>query len=302
MLVLFVSGCTNRFTHANRRCPDHPKSRVARAPEDNPVLSVPQNESDPAVLNWFHRYSQRRLDRTPLRDSDSEITPQHINATNLDSENQPQRARKRLQPCDPAENDNTLSGVSWLAQSPPPHRPASWSLSSPPLAAKRHQPSGQIGLKVTSACPERDFTKRVRTCKPLDFQAAKYLPHSVAITASSVSANILPAKSAELKSQKGFPGMPGIEPLNTPLPSMSCHPVTTVCAPSGKKHDTVESTDKLSITKLDPAPLLRASLDSSLQTCGTPAFEQEAISPALQEDHQDRLMGALALVQLAHSV
>lgn len=59
------SGCENRFTHANRRCPDHPRAGVTRDKNASPSilrsLSSLSNTSQ-EIIDWLNDYyrSQKR--------------------------------------------------------------------------------------------------------------------------------------------------------------------------------------------------------------------------------------------------
>ena len=60
-----VSHCTNRYTHANRFCPDHPGVKPKRSSEIilQPVISAAEDQE--AVYAWLERYKRDREEKTP---------------------------------------------------------------------------------------------------------------------------------------------------------------------------------------------------------------------------------------------
>lgn len=48
----FSTGCGNRFTHANRHCPNHPFSRLKRE-EPKEGLGKAQSVDNKAVAEWL---------------------------------------------------------------------------------------------------------------------------------------------------------------------------------------------------------------------------------------------------------
>ena len=58
-------GCTNRYTHANRTCPDHPFAKPKRSAELvlQPVIAA--SEDQDAVACWLEKYRREREEKTP---------------------------------------------------------------------------------------------------------------------------------------------------------------------------------------------------------------------------------------------
>uniref|UniRef100_A0A673G2T8 Uncharacterized protein n=1 Tax=Sinocyclocheilus rhinocerous TaxID=307959 RepID=A0A673G2T8_9TELE len=59
-----VSGCSSRFTHANRHCPKHPYARLKRE-EPAGGSGKSQGADNKAVAEWLAKYWQMREQRTP---------------------------------------------------------------------------------------------------------------------------------------------------------------------------------------------------------------------------------------------
>ena len=60
-LIILLSGCTVRFTHANRHCPDHPHAKLLR--DDRGALEgllVCTSRQDNAIAEWLDRYVRSR--------------------------------------------------------------------------------------------------------------------------------------------------------------------------------------------------------------------------------------------------
>ena len=74
-----VDHCTNRYTHANRFCPDHPGVKPKRTTEIilQPVISA--SEDQEAVYAWLDKYRRDREEKTPGKIGDSleeeQLTP-----------------------------------------------------------------------------------------------------------------------------------------------------------------------------------------------------------------------------------
>ncbi len=62
-----ILGCTSRFTHANRHCPEHQTSALKRQPVEELTPTPEPTETNPAILDWFDRQAKLRQDRTPQR-------------------------------------------------------------------------------------------------------------------------------------------------------------------------------------------------------------------------------------------
>ena len=60
-----MAHCTNRYTHANRFCPDHPGVKPKRSSEIilQPVISAAEDQE--AVYAWLERYKRDREEKTP---------------------------------------------------------------------------------------------------------------------------------------------------------------------------------------------------------------------------------------------
>ena len=60
-----VEGCSNRYTHANRFCPDHPGVKPKRTSEISlqPIISA--SEDQEAVYAWLEKYRRDREEKTP---------------------------------------------------------------------------------------------------------------------------------------------------------------------------------------------------------------------------------------------
>ena len=60
-----VEGCSNRYTHANRFCPDHPGVKPRRTSEISlqPIISA--SEDQEAVYAWLEKYRRDREEKTP---------------------------------------------------------------------------------------------------------------------------------------------------------------------------------------------------------------------------------------------
>ena len=60
-----MEGCSNRYTHANRFCPDHPGVKPKRTSEISlqPIISA--SEDQEAVYAWLEKYRRDREEKTP---------------------------------------------------------------------------------------------------------------------------------------------------------------------------------------------------------------------------------------------
>ena len=61
MFIEFVSGCSVRFTHANRHCPDHPHSKLLRDDQgalEGLLAGTPRQDS--AIVQWLDKYVRSR--------------------------------------------------------------------------------------------------------------------------------------------------------------------------------------------------------------------------------------------------
>jgi hypothetical protein len=71
-------GCTTRYTHANRTCPEHPYAKPKRTSEIflEPVISASENQEE--VWAWIQKYRKEREEKTPGKQlgSLSENTPE----------------------------------------------------------------------------------------------------------------------------------------------------------------------------------------------------------------------------------
>ena len=66
-----VEHCSNRYTHANRFCPDHPGVKPKRTTEIilQPVISAAEDQE--AVYAWLEKYRRDREEKTPGKQGDS---------------------------------------------------------------------------------------------------------------------------------------------------------------------------------------------------------------------------------------
>lgn len=62
--VCSVPHCQQRFTHANRHCPDHPYDQLKRC-DDFVIQAVSEQNSD--VIKWLEKYRMEKEERTPTR-------------------------------------------------------------------------------------------------------------------------------------------------------------------------------------------------------------------------------------------
>lgn len=60
LIILFSTGCGNRFTHANRHCPSHPFSRLKRE-EPKEGQGKAQSVDNKAVAEWLAKSVKHRL-------------------------------------------------------------------------------------------------------------------------------------------------------------------------------------------------------------------------------------------------
>ena len=59
------SGCNNRYTHANRQCPDHPFAKPQRSAEIILQPNISSSEDKNQVLAWLEKYKREKEDKTP---------------------------------------------------------------------------------------------------------------------------------------------------------------------------------------------------------------------------------------------
>lgn len=57
-------NCQQRFTHANRHCPDHPYDQLKRC-DDFVIPSISEQNTD--IIKWLEKYRMEKEDRTPTR-------------------------------------------------------------------------------------------------------------------------------------------------------------------------------------------------------------------------------------------
>lgn len=62
--VCSVPHCQQRFTHANRHCPDHPYDQLKRS-DDFVIQAVSEQNSE--VIKWLEKYRMEKEERTPTR-------------------------------------------------------------------------------------------------------------------------------------------------------------------------------------------------------------------------------------------
>lgn len=62
--VCSVQHCQQRFTHANRHCPDHPYDQLKRC-DDFVIQAVSEQNSE--VIRWLEKYRMEKEERTPTR-------------------------------------------------------------------------------------------------------------------------------------------------------------------------------------------------------------------------------------------
>jgi hypothetical protein len=63
--VCSAAGCENRYTHANRQCPDHPFAKPQRTTEIILQPNISANEDRDQVLRWLQKYRREREEKTP---------------------------------------------------------------------------------------------------------------------------------------------------------------------------------------------------------------------------------------------
>lgn len=68
-------GCNNRYTHANRQCPDHPYAKPTRTSEIILQPNISASEDKNQVMAWLERYKRDRDERTPGKFNSHELTP-----------------------------------------------------------------------------------------------------------------------------------------------------------------------------------------------------------------------------------
>jgi hypothetical protein len=63
--VCSAAGCENRYTHANRQCPDHPFAKPQRTTEIILQPNISASEDRDKVLQWLQKYRREREEKTP---------------------------------------------------------------------------------------------------------------------------------------------------------------------------------------------------------------------------------------------
>ena len=63
--VCSAVGCENRYTHANRQCPDHPFAKPQRTTEIILQPNISASEDQDRVVQWLHKYRREREEKTP---------------------------------------------------------------------------------------------------------------------------------------------------------------------------------------------------------------------------------------------
>ena len=58
-------GCNNRYTHANRTCPDHPYAKPKRTAELVLQPVIVASEDQTKVAAWLEKYRREREEKTP---------------------------------------------------------------------------------------------------------------------------------------------------------------------------------------------------------------------------------------------
>lgn len=84
-------ACQQRFTHANRHCPDHPYTQLRRS-DDFVIKDKACSEQNGEVIKWLEKYRMEKEDRTPTRK-----TPKRSKQSSIDRANN--------------ENLSTTSGI-----------------------------------------------------------------------------------------------------------------------------------------------------------------------------------------------
>lgn len=97
--VCSVPLCVQRFTHANRHCPDHPYDQLKRCDDS---FIPPASEQNSDVVKWLDKYRMEKEERTPTRKTPKRsIELQSDNNENSEVEfpttpNNPFKSRKGL--------------------------------------------------------------------------------------------------------------------------------------------------------------------------------------------------------------
>ena len=138
-------GCTNRYTHANRQCPDHPYSKPQRTAELILQPNISASEDKAKVMAWLAKYRREKDERTP-----GKVTGNPASVHSLDYSSTPsvpeedydsgddvrQNKSKRglaseMDQC--VDQENVPSNTQYLSSSPPDglRRDSSFLLDSP---------------------------------------------------------------------------------------------------------------------------------------------------------------------------
>ena len=63
--VCSEAGCNNRYTHANRQCPDHPYAKPQRTSQIILQPNISASEDRSRVMSWLEKYKREKEDKTP---------------------------------------------------------------------------------------------------------------------------------------------------------------------------------------------------------------------------------------------
>lgn len=81
-----IFRCKNRYTHANRTCPNHPYHKPHRS-NDLILQPSPGGESDENVRRWLENYRRERMDKTPGKATSEQVLAP-LSSNNFQQQNQ----------------------------------------------------------------------------------------------------------------------------------------------------------------------------------------------------------------------
>lgn len=118
-------GCSNRYTHANRQCPDHPYAKPQRSAEIILQPTISGSEDRDQVVAWLEKYKREKEDKTPGKfQPETPETPETAGYAELKRNRSKRGLAEEMEQCidqenwenKPAINDRTMVAKQTLSQ------------------------------------------------------------------------------------------------------------------------------------------------------------------------------------------
>ena len=85
-------GCNQRYTHANRQCPDHPYAKPQRTAEIILQPNISSSEDKGQVMAWLEKYKREKEEKTPGKFNSC---PEYMNEPGTPTSADPKKSRSK---------------------------------------------------------------------------------------------------------------------------------------------------------------------------------------------------------------